>query len=172
MSFIIFLLIFSWWTRYVQVWIWRLLLVHKLLFTTRELWFILLDPICKTYFYILIALVLKADILDCYIPRSFFFSIPDFKWMFWITKVFVCSSCLSFWHYTHTSIFLNLFTNFNQTKVKGNQNCSNGGLIICTPTRTTVLQYVISHTYNSCILVLGRFNLFKPSWLQSDIAML
>lgn len=121
MSFIIFLLIFSWWTRYVQVWIWRLLLVHKLLFTTRELWFILLDPICKTYFYILIALVLKADILDCYIPRSFFFSIPDFKWMFWITKVFVCSSCLNFWHYTHTSIFLNLFTNFNQTRHKTSQ---------------------------------------------------
>lgn len=162
MSFIIFLLIFRW-TSYVQVWFWRYLLVHKQLFTTRELWFILLDPICKTYFYILIALVLKADILDCYIPRSFFFSILDFKWMFWITKVFVCSSCLSFWHYTHTSIFLTLFTN---------QNCSNGGLIICTPTRTTVLQYVISHTYNSCILILGRFNLFKPSWLQSDIAML
>lgn len=32
----------------------------------------LTGPICKTYFYILIALVLKADILDCYIPRSFF----------------------------------------------------------------------------------------------------
>lgn len=153
MSFIIFLLIFSWWTRYVQVWIWRLLLVHKLLFTTRELWFILLDPICETYFYILIALVLKADILDCYIPRSFFFSILDFKWMFLITKVFVCSSCLNFWHYTHTSIVLNLFTNFNQTRHKtsqgeGKSKCSNEGLIICTPTRTTVLQYLkFMHPY-------------------------
>lgn len=104
--------------------------------------------------------------IDCFSAKSwyfrllhskiFFFSILDFKWMFWITKVFVCSSYLNFWHYTHTSIFLTLFTN---------QNCSNGGLIICTPTRTTVLQYVISHTYNSCILILGRFNLFKPSWL-------
>lgn len=96
--------------------------------------------------------------IDCFSAKSwyfrllhskiFFFSILDFKWMFWITKVFVCSSCLSFWHYTHTSIFLNLFTNFNQTKVKGNQNCSNGGLIICTPTRTTVLQYLkFMHPY-------------------------
>lgn len=69
--------------------------------------------------------------IDCFSAKSwyfrllhskiFFFSILDFKWMFWITKVFVCSSCLNFWHYTHTSIFLNLFTNFNQTKHKTSQ---------------------------------------------------
>lgn len=115
MSFIIFLLIFRW-TSYVQVWFWRYLLVHKLLFTTRELWFILLDPICETYFYILIALVLKADILDCYIPRSFFLASLILSECFGSQKYLSAVLVLTF-----DTIFLNLFTNFNQTRHKTSQ---------------------------------------------------
>lgn len=153
MSFIIFLLIFSWWTRYVQVWFWRYLLVHKLLFTTRELWFILLDPICKTYFYILIALVLKADILDCYIPRSFFLASLILSECFGSQKYLSAVLVLTFdtihiQVYSETSSPISTKLGIKHPKVKGNQNCSIWGLIICTPTRTTVLQYLkFMHPY-------------------------
>lgn len=154
MSFIIFLLIFRW-TSYVQVWFWRYLLVHKLLFTTRELWFILLDPICETYFYILIALVLKADILDCYIPlaRSFFLASLILSECFGSQKYLSAVLVLTFdtihiQVYSKTSLPISTKLGIKHPKVKGNQNCSIGGLIICTPTRTTVLQYLkFMHPY-------------------------